>query len=49
MGPFALPVPQPIADYVRRVQALPGVKDWIDSALAEADFREFEEPYRLRR
>ena len=46
---FALPVPQPIADYVRRVQALPGVKDWIDSALAEADFREFEEPYRLRR
>ena len=46
---FALPVPQPIADYVRRVQALPGVKDWIDGALAEADFREFEEPYRLRR
>ena len=39
---FALPVPQPIADYVRRVQALPGVKDWIDGALAEADFREFE-------
>ena len=46
---FALPVPQPIADYVRRVQALPGVKDWIDGALAEADFREFEEPYRLHR
>ena len=46
---FALPVPQPIADYVRRVQALPGVKDWIAGALAEADFREFEEPYRLRR
>ena len=46
---FALPVPQPIADYVRRVQALPGVKEWIDSALPEADFREFEEPYRLRR
>ncbi len=46
---FALPVPQPIADYVRRVQALPGVKDWIEGALAEADFREFEEPYRLRR
>ena len=46
---FALPVPQPIADYVRRVQALPGVKDWIDGALAEADFREFEEPYRLGR
>jgi glutathione S-transferase len=25
------------------------VKAWIDGALAEADFREFEEPYRLRR
>ncbi len=49
LATFALPVPQPIADYVRRVQALPGVKDWIDGALAEADFREFEEPYRLRR
>ncbi|HNK07095.1 MAG TPA: glutathione S-transferase, partial [Giesbergeria sp.] len=30
-------------------RALPGVKAWIDGALAEADFREFEEPYRLRR
>jgi glutathione S-transferase len=49
LATFALPVPQPIADYVRRVQALPGVKDWIDGALAEQDFREFEEPYRLRR
>ena len=27
----------------------PGVKAWIDDALAEHDFREFEEPYRLSR
>ena len=46
---FGLPVPEHIAAYVQRVRALPGVKAWIDDALAEADFREFEEPYRLRR
>jgi len=46
---YGLPVPAHIADYVQRVRALPGVKAWIDGALAEADFREFEEPYRLRR
>ena len=45
---YGLPVPQPIADYVRRVQQLPGVKAWIDGALAERDFLDFEEPYRLR-
>ncbi|HCE28918.1 MAG TPA: glutathione S-transferase [Comamonadaceae bacterium] len=46
---YGLPVPQHIADYVQRVRALPGVKAWIDGALAEQDFREFEEPYRLGR
>jgi len=46
---YALPVPAEITAYVERVCALPGVKAWIDGALAEADFREFEEPYRLRR
>ena len=46
---YGLPVPAHIADYVQRVRALPGVKAWIDGALAEADFREFEEPYRLGR
>lgn len=46
---YALPVPQAIADYVKRVQALPGVKAWIDQALAEKDFLDFEEPYRLKR
>ena len=49
LATYALPVPQPIADYVRRVQQLPGVKAWIDGALAERDFLDFEEPYRIRR
>ncbi|GAD20251.1 glutathione S-transferase family protein [Acidovorax sp. MR-S7] len=49
LATYALPLPEAIAAYVQRVQALPGVKAWIDGALAEADFREFEEPYRLGR
>jgi glutathione S-transferase len=35
--------------YMQRVQALPGVAAWVADALAEADFRDFEEPYRLHR
>ena len=35
--------------YVARVQALPGVAAWIADALAEHDFLDFEEPYRLTR
>jgi len=46
---YALPVPPAIAAYVTRVCALPGVKAWMDEAVAEQDFREFEEPYRLKR
>jgi glutathione S-transferase len=46
---YALPVPPAVAAYVARVCALPGVKAWMDDALAEKDFREFEEPYRLAR
>ena len=46
---YALPVPAPIKAYVDRVRELPGVKAWIDEALAEKDFLDFEEPYRLRR
>ena len=45
---FALPVPAEITAYVQRVCALPGVKAWIDGALAEKDFLDFEEPYRLK-
>lgn len=46
---YGLPVPLHIAAYVQRVRELPGVKAWIDEALAEKDFLDFEEPYRLRR
>ncbi len=46
---YALPVPPVISAYVERVRALPGVKAWIDDALAEKDFLDFEEPYRLKR
>ena len=44
---YALPVPPAIAEYVDRVCALPGVQAWITQALAEKDFLDFEEPYRL--
>jgi glutathione S-transferase len=46
---YGLPVPAHIAAYIERVQALPGVKAWIDDALAEKDFLQFEEPYRTGR
>ena len=46
---YALPVPQLVTGYVEHICALPGVKAWIDGALAEKDFRDFEEPYRLSR
>jgi len=46
---YALPVPPVISAYVERVRALPGVKAWIDDALVEKDFLDFEEPYRLKR
>ncbi|VWX55487.1 Glutathione S-transferase [Burkholderiales bacterium 8X] len=43
---YALPVPGDVTAYIERVQALPGVKAWIDDALAEKIFLDFEEPYR---
>ncbi|WP_284466439.1 glutathione S-transferase family protein [Diaphorobacter nitroreducens] len=49
LATFALPVPGHITAYVQRVQQLPGVKAWIDGALAEQDFVPFDEPYRARR
>jgi len=45
---YALPVPAPIAAYIERVCALPGVQAWIAGALAEKDFLDFEEPYRMK-
>ncbi|MFT3718905.1 glutathione S-transferase family protein [Pseudorhodoferax sp.] len=49
LATYALPVPPAIAAYVQRVQALPGVRRWIDEAKAEQTFLDFEEPYRLGR
>jgi glutathione S-transferase len=46
---YALPVPEAIAAYMLHVCALPGVKAWVQGALAEHDFRDFEEPFRLQR
>jgi len=46
---YALPVPGDIAAYMLRVCALPGVQAWVQGALAEHDFRDFEEPFRLHR
>lgn len=45
---YALPVSGEVKAYIGRVSAAPGVKAWIDEALTEHDFREFEEPYRTR-
>ena len=46
---YALPVPAAISTYVARVCESPGVKAWIEQALVEQDFLDFEEPYRLAR
>jgi glutathione S-transferase len=46
---YGLPVPGHITDYIRRVCALSSVKAWVEDALAEKDFLDFEEPYRMSR
>ena len=46
---YGLPVSSTVSAYVDRVAALPGVAAWIGDALAEKDFLDFEEPYRLQR
>ena len=46
---YVLPVPASITSYINRLCAAPGVKAWIDDALLENDFRDFEEPYRINR
>jgi glutathione S-transferase len=45
---YALPLPQDVSAYVDLVCALPGVNAWVKGALAEQDFLDFEEPYRLK-
>ena len=46
---YALPVSAPSRGYVDQVSAAPGVQAWITDALAEADFLDFDEPYRKQR
>ncbi len=46
---YALPMPPEVEGYVDRVLALAGVRVWIEGALGENDFLNFEEPYRLSR
>ncbi|WP_372659335.1 glutathione S-transferase family protein [Hydrogenophaga sp.] len=46
---YGLPLPADLAAYVESVCALPGVKAWVEEALAEHDFIDFDEPYRLGR
>ena len=45
---YALPVSTETHAYIERLCAMPGVKAWIDDALAEKDFIDFEEPFRTK-
>ena len=45
---YSLPVSPTVQAYVDRVNALPGVQAWVQQALAEHDFVDFDEPYRAR-
>ena len=45
---YALPVSSETQAYMDRLCAMPGVKAWIDEALAEKDFIDFEEPFRIK-
>lgn len=45
---YALPVSPTMAAYVDRVHQLPAVQTWVQQALAEHDFIDFDEPYRSR-
>ena len=46
---YGLPIPPEARAYVERVCALPGVKAWIEDALAEHQFVAYDEPYRKSR
>lgn len=49
MKTYALPVPERVEAYIHRVCQLDAVRAWVTDALAEKDFLDFEEPYRLAR
>lgn len=46
---YALSQRADVNTYIDSVRAAPGVAQWIAAALVENDFRDFEEPYRLKR
>ena len=46
---YGLPLPADVAAYVARLWASPGVAAWVQGALAEQDYRDFEEPFRQHR
>lgn len=46
---YGLPVPPEVQAYMDRVIQLDGVRAWIEDALQECTFLDFEEPYRTRR
>ena len=46
---YALPLPAGLAAYVDRLWASPGVAAWVQGALAEQTYLDFEEPYRRHR
>lgn len=46
---YALSSKPQINTYIETIRNAPGVKDWIADALAENDFLDFEEPFRLKR
>lgn len=46
---YALPLPDAASGYVERMFALPAMQAWVEAALAERDFLDFDEPYRKSR
>jgi glutathione S-transferase len=46
---YALSSNSQINAYVETIRNAPGVKQWIEQALLEDDFLDFEEPFRLKR
>ncbi len=46
---YGLPTSASVRAYVQRVTQLPATQEWIQAALAEQDFLQFEEPYRQQR
>jgi glutathione S-transferase len=46
---YALPVPPAVAAYMAAVWSSPGVAAWVQEALAEKEYLDFEEPYRKHR